>query len=165
MHPLVHLRYAQQIIIDAVKDLPEAAWDLPDVCGTWSVKQVIGHLIGWEHYVVEILAPFAGVTLATLHIDDYKALDEVGYNDKYGTAASSRTPADLMAEFQAAYEQSMTLAANIPADTWHQLGMLPWRSTDDLEDFVVYAQYGHKYEHAAQIMAFRDRLNTEKVRR
>ncbi|MDX2137718.1 MAG: DinB family protein [Chloroflexota bacterium] len=163
MHPLVILRYAQATITDAVKDLPDAEWDTPNVCGVWSVKQIIGHLIGWEHYYVEFLAPFAGETMPTPHMDDYKALDEQAFNDKYGTAASSRTPTDLMAEFQAAYEQSIELAAKIPAETWHQLGTLPWNAEGDLEDFAVYGQYGHKYEHAAQIVVFRDQLKRAKA--
>ncbi|MCA9911563.1 MAG: DinB family protein [Anaerolineae bacterium] len=161
MHPISILEYGQRQVVNAVKDLPDAAWDTPGVCGFWSVKQIIGHLIGWEHYFEEFIAPFAGKPIPTPHIDDYKVMDEDAYNDKYGTAAATRTSIDLMAEFQTVNERVMTLAKLISEDTWRQLGTLPWSDSNDLEDFVVYGYYGHKYEHAAQIVVFRDKLNQQ----
>ena len=161
MDPLGMLRYGQQRVVDVVKDLPDHVWDTPGVCGFWSTKQIIGHLIGWEYYLEEFLAPFAGKPMPTPHIDDYKTLDEDAYNDKYGTAAAARTPADLMDEFQDVNERVLALASLISKETWHQLGMLQWSDKNDLEDFVVYGYYGHKYEHAAQIVIFRDKLSQQ----
>ena len=161
MDPLGMLRYGQQRVVGVVEGLLDEEWDTPGVCGFWSTKQIIGHLIGWEYYLEEFLAPFAGTLIPTPHIDDYKVLDEDAYNDKYGTSAAIRTPADLMQEFQAVNERVMALARQIPKETWHQLGTLPWSNKNDLEDFVVYGYYGHKYEHAAQIVVFRDKLSQQ----
>jgi uncharacterized protein (TIGR03083 family) len=158
VHPVTLLKYAQRTITEAVEGIPEAEWDTPGVCGFWSVKQVIGHLIGWEHYAEQFLAPFTGVTMPSPHLTDAQSLSEDDYNDKYGTQAASRAPTELMAEYKAVAERIMALAAAIPDETWHRLGTLPWSQNTDLEDFVVYTTYGHKYEHAAQIVAFRDRL-------
>jgi len=45
------------------------------------------------------------------------------------------------------------------ADAMRQAGTLPWYGLEyALDDFLVYAFYGHKREHSAQIAAFRDRL-------
>lgn len=159
MDPLGMLRYGQQRVVDVVKDMPDQAWDTPGVCGFWSTKQIIGHLIGWEYYLEEFLAPFAGKPIPTPHIDDYKRLDEGAYNDKYGTSAASRTPTDLMDEFNTAYQRVMALASLISNETWHRHDSLPWSDKNDLEDFIVYGYYGHKYEHAAQIGVFRDKLS------
>ncbi|MCC6614456.1 MAG: DinB family protein [Anaerolineae bacterium] len=161
MNPVGMLKYAQQRVVDAVKDLPDQDWDTPGVCGFWSTKQIIGHLIGWEYYLEEFLAPFAGQPIPTPHIDDYKILDEDAYNDKYGTSAATRTRADLMEEFQAVYERVAALARAISNETWHRFGTLPWSDKNDLEDFIVYGYYGHKYEHAAQIVVFRDKLSQQ----
>ncbi len=158
MHPLTILQHAQRTIVEAVEGIPEGEWDTPGVCGFWSVKQVIGHLIGWEHYAEQFLAPFAGVSMSSPHLADAQALSEDAFNDKYGTQAASRAPAELMAEYLAVHERIMALAAAIPDETWHRSGTLPWSSDSDLEDFIVYTTYGHKYEHAAQIAVFRDRL-------
>jgi uncharacterized damage-inducible protein DinB len=157
MNPITILEYAHKTILTAVEGLSDAEWDAPNVCGTWSTKQIIGHLNGWEHYFEEFIAPFAGSPISTPYIDDYKTLDEHGFNDKHGTH-ESRSPSDLLADFNATYARIIALARHIAAEKWREQGTLPWSKEDSLDDFAVYGQYGHKYEHAAQIVVFRDQL-------
>jgi hypothetical protein len=153
------MRYAQTTVVQVVEGLSEAEWNTPGVCGVWSTKQIIGHLIGWEHYLEEFLAPFAGLPMSTPHIEDYKILDETAFNDKYAAIAAGRAAPDVMEAFQSAYNRCLSLAERIPPETWHETGTLPWSDREDLEDFIVYGYYGHKYEHAAQIRVFRDNLS------
>ncbi len=52
------------------------------------------------------------------------------------------------------------MVGRIPSETLRQNGTLPWYGMAyALDDFLVYAYYGHKREHSAQIAAFRDRLD------
>ena len=54
----------------------------------------------------------------------------------------------------------MSMVDTIPSETLRQSGTLPWYGMAyALDDFLVYAYYGHKREHSAQIAAFRDVLN------
>ncbi len=51
------------------------------------------------------------------------------------------------------------MVAQLSSETLRQNGTLPWYGEGyALDDFLVYAYYGHKREHSAQIAAFRDRL-------
>jgi len=51
------------------------------------------------------------------------------------------------------------MVAQLSSEMLCQNGTLPWYGeVYALDDFLVYAYYGHKREHSAQIAAFRDRL-------
>jgi hypothetical protein len=53
----------------------------------------------------------------------------------------------------------MELAGRLPAESYHQTGLIPWYGAEyDLDDFLVYTYYGHKREHGAQIAVFRDQI-------
>jgi hypothetical protein len=152
------LRYTIQRIPEVTAGLTAAEWALPNVCGTWSTLQVVGHLVGWAHYYEEFLAPFAGQPIPTPYMDAFRTTDEHTFNERYGSAASSRTPDELMAAYATVFQRITALAAAIPDEVWHKTGTLPWSQEGSLEDFLVYGYYGHHYEHAAQIEVFRDRL-------
>ncbi len=44
MHALDVLKYGNLTLPHAVRDLPEADWQTPNVCGYWSVREIIAHL-------------------------------------------------------------------------------------------------------------------------
>ena len=68
---------------------------------------------------------------------------------------------EVLAEYETAYARAVTLMVRIPVEGRRLDGVLPWYDSEySLEDFIVYAFYGHKREHSAEIAAFRDRLAT-----
>lgn len=165
MNVMSILRYSRRKIPEVVEPLSEADWDLPGVCGEWSTKQVVAHLTAWASYFTEFLSPQAGLTVPTPFMDDYRQLDEHGFNDKHGTAASGLSTADVRLAYDAAWDRVLDMATRIPAARWAEPGCLPWDPEGALEDFVVYGYYGHQYEHAAQIEAFHDRRRRAGARR
>jgi uncharacterized damage-inducible protein DinB len=160
MHPLTTLRYAHKTLLDSTNGLRDADWDTPGVCGFWSVKQIIGHIIAWDSFFCEFVARHAGLDIPRPHIDDFRAFDgdDDKFNEKYGTSASSKTKDELLAELETVYAREVEICAKIDEATWHKTGVLRWAPDDDLEDYLLYAVYGHKYEHAAQIVVFRDSI-------
>jgi hypothetical protein len=49
------LKYGHLTILQAVENVPDAAWETPGVCGTWSVKEILAHLASFEQALVEVL--------------------------------------------------------------------------------------------------------------
>ena len=69
---------------------------------------------------------------------------------------------EVLAEFNDAHAQVMSLATQISPELLRQTGTLPWYGMEyALDDFLVYTFYGHKREHSAHIAAFGDRLRRE----
>src|SRR5689334_3593718 len=40
-------------VLETVDDLSEPLWDVPGVCGEWSVKDIIAHLASYERVVID----------------------------------------------------------------------------------------------------------------
>ena len=41
------------MVIQVVDGLPELQWDVPGVCGEWSVKDIVAHLASYERVILD----------------------------------------------------------------------------------------------------------------
>ncbi len=145
------LRYGHQTVVKTVDGLADDDWTRSGVCGVWSVKDIIAHLASFEHLLVDVMHTF---------IDDAPTpfLDAFGadFNDMQVAERRAMTAAEVMDEYVATHRETITLASRIPPERCRETGSLPWYGDEySLDDFVVYACYGHKREHCAQIALFR----------
>ena len=151
------LKYGQQTVLQALAEFSEAGVDTPGACGAWSVKDIIAHLASYEQVLVEVLSTFRGLH-PTPCLDKFT---EPGgqFNDTEVGRRKGRTMREVLDEFNDAHAQVMELAAQISPERFRHSGTLPWYGMEyALDDFLVYAFYGHKREHSAQIAAFQDLL-------
>ncbi len=159
MNTIDVMRYGHETVLEAIDGLPEADWYTPGVCGVWSVKDIIAHLASFEQVLVDTLRSLSGDE-PTPTLDRFKANVE-RFNDDEVARRRNMTAEEVLAEYEAAYARAITLMVRIPVEGRRLDGVLPWYGSEySLEDFVVYAFYGHKREHSAEIAAFRDRLAT-----
>jgi hypothetical protein len=157
MHAADILKYGHRTILQTSADLPADAWEMPGACGAWSCKDIIAHLASFEHVLVDILATFLGSN-PTPSLDQFHD-PESDFNDAQVALRKRSTVGEILTEYSDTYAQTMELIGRIPAETLRQSGTIPWYGAEyALEDLIVYMYYGHKREHAAQIAAFRDRL-------
>jgi uncharacterized protein (TIGR02246 family) len=154
------LKYGQQTVLHTLEEFPEAAVEKPGACGVWSVKDIIAHLASYEQVLVDVLATF-GSLQPTPYLNKFT---EPGgqFNDTEVDLRKARTMPEVLAEFNDAHAQVMSLATQISSERFRQTGTLPWYGMEyALDDFLAYTFYGHKREHSAQIAAFRDYLRRE----
>jgi uncharacterized damage-inducible protein DinB len=159
------LKYGHHTVQQAVHDLPDSAWEKAGACGTWSIKDIIAHLASFEHVLKEVLTgmvesethtstPSAATPYLTRFIDP-----GAQFNDTEVDARKGKTAMEILAEYDDTHSQVMSLIAQVPEEIRRQTGTLPWYGVEyALDDFIVYAFYGHKREHCGQIAVFRDRL-------
>jgi uncharacterized protein (TIGR03083 family) len=149
------LKYGHRTVLGAVEGLPDADWDTAGVCGFWSVRQIIAHLASYELVLVDVLGGFLGSADTPL----LAAFQSGDFNDQQVDLRAGRSSAETLAEYANAHERTMSQIADIPAETLRDPGTLPWYGAEyALDDFIVYAYYGHKREHSAQIAVFRDTI-------
>ena len=151
------LKYGHQTVFQATEGFPEGEWETAGACGVWSVKDIIAHLASYEEVLVDILSTFIG-RHPTPYLDRF--IEPGGqFNDTEVEKRKRRTVREVLDEFNDAYAQVMSLAAQIRPEQFRETGTLPWYGMGySLDDVIVYMYYGHKREHSAQIAAFRDRL-------
>ncbi len=159
MNPADVLKYGHHTFTTAFESIPQADWETGGVCGVWSVRDIIAHLASYEHLLEEILAPFAGVTMPTPTMERM-ASNYQDFNDLEVAARAGKSLAEIVAEYNDTATRTMTeLVPKIPPEKWREVGTIPWYGMEySLDDYITYANYGHKREHAAQMNVFGDTL-------
>jgi hypothetical protein len=158
------LKYGNRTLMQTVGGLPHPAepgaqevWEAGGVCGFWSVKNIISHLASYELVLVDVLTGCLDGG-PTPNLDKYLH-GGMGWNDHQVELRSRMTPAEALAEYDAAYARVSELIPRIAPETLRQPGTLPWYGAEyALDDYLAYAFYGHKREHSAQIAVYLDRL-------
>jgi hypothetical protein len=151
------LKYGQGTVSQTLEGFPESAWETPGACGVWSVKDIIAHLASYEHVLVDVLTTFVDGG-PTPYLNRF--IEPGGqFNDSEVAARKEKTFREVVDEFNDTHAQVMSLVTRIPVETLRQAGAIPWYGMEyALDDYIVYAFYGHKREHSAQIAVFRDHL-------
>jgi len=160
MNPADILKYGDQFLMRTLDGVPQLEWEQGGVCGVWSVKDIIGHLASYEHWLQEILAPFAGVTMETPVSSRMGDIGAAAWNDWEVESRRGKSAAEVRAEYRDTYQYTYEqILPKIAAEVWPKVGTLPWYGMEyALDDFIVYSFYGHKREHGAQIAVFKDSL-------
>ena len=144
------------MVIQVVDDLNELQWDVPGVCGEWSVKDIIAHLASYEHVILDVLNTFSGKEPSPYvmrFISQTQQFDDAEVEErKYATAQQ------VIDEYQDMQVQTTSLLKQIAPETVQRSGAMPWYQKDlSLADFINH-MYEHICEHCGQIAHFRDRV-------
>jgi len=154
------LKYGQNTVLGSIEGFPASEWETPGVCGVWSAKDVLAHLASYEHVLTDVLGAFVGANrkpVLDLFLEQGPEFNDIQVAERRG-----RTVSEVLDELNSAQARNMSLVAQIPGETLRQPGTLPWYGTEyALDDYIVYAFYGHKREHSAQVAAFLDRLRRD----
>ena len=149
MNPLDILRYGQRDIDTLIDRLEPADWGAIAL-GTWTVKDLVGHLGAFEVRFVEILSMFLGEEPSSGLWREPTAT----FNDDQAAIRRDWPPEAIVDELRTAHDRATGLASRIPAERWREVGTIAWYGPEySLDDLVVYLVYGHKREHGPQIEA------------
>ena len=122
--------------------------------GTWSTKDLVGHLGAFEVRFADVLASFVGEPLET----DLTRADPATFNDDQAAVRRDWSIDAILGELRHANARVMALAPRIGRDVWSTVGTIPWYGAEyALDDLVVYSMYGHKREHGPQLEAVLER--------
>jgi hypothetical protein len=153
VNPSDILMFGQREIDRLIDRLEPADWDAIAL-GTWTTKDLVGHLGAFEVRFVEILTTFLGDEPAT----SLMRIPPETFNDDQAAVHVDWSVEAIVAELREAHVEAMALVPRIPPDRWREVGTIPWYGPGyALDDLVVYLMYGHKREHAPQLEAVLER--------
>lgn len=159
MNTINVLKYGSGTLLGTLAGVPKSEWETAGVCGVWSVKDILAHLTSYELLLADVLT-----TLLDGGPTPYlEAMNGPGeFNDSQVELRRNNSPDEALAEYEQAHANVMSLAVQIPKETYRQNGTIPWYGEDyDLQDYIIYTNYAHKREHSAEINVFRDRLQAQ----
>ncbi|MEA4908527.1 MAG: maleylpyruvate isomerase N-terminal domain-containing protein [Anaerolineaceae bacterium] len=159
MHAHDILMYGHRTVLHAVADLPEADWLTSGVCGWWSVKDILAHLASFEHVLEELLDHLVDPAAPIPTLEQFQLTRGDPFNALQVELRSPFSVQQVLDEYTHVHEQTLERLEGVSGETLRRVGTLPWYGQQySLDDFIVYAFYGHKREHSAQIAVFRDHL-------
>lgn len=153
MNPIDILMYGQRTVDEAIDRFGPDDWAALAL-GTWTAKDLVGHLGAYEARFVEILTRFLGEEPASNLWQ--QPLDT--FNDDQAAVRRDWSVDAIVAELRGSHAAANALARRIPAERWREVGTIPWYGPEySLDDLVVYLMYGHKREHSPQLEAVLER--------
>lgn len=158
MNTLDILFYGDKTVQDAIKDFPENEKTTPGVCGVWSTKDVLAHLTSYEIMLQELIASFIKPHTKTPTLNQMNRAYHA-FNAKQVNKRKHASWETVVKEYNTSHADVMKKTEQLPKAILRKTGTLPWYGKQySLDDLIVYKNYGHKQEHCAQIMVFRDRI-------
>jgi uncharacterized damage-inducible protein DinB len=162
MNVISMMEYGHKTVLAELKDLPMERWATGGVCGVWSVKDILAHLISYEHWFEEVI----GVTMdSTRPTPTLAALWSQGdsFNDNQVAGYQDRSAEDVLKAYETAWQNTMTTSRKLATDLWDKVGLIPWYGEEyTLAELMVYAIYAHKREHSAQIAVYHDAVKAQR---
>jgi hypothetical protein len=152
------LHYGQQHVEQALAGLPDDGWGIVGVTTAWTLRDLVAHLASFELLLEDALKSVLGeAPTPTL---DAMVASHATFNDRQVAARAGASPAEVVRELGDAHVRVTQAVERLGAERLRQPGTIPWYGAEyALDDFIVYANYGHKREHCAQIRAFRRRID------
>src|ERR1051325_2978448 len=114
--------------------------------GTWSIKDIVAHIIGWHSEMgpaLQRIAPGERPVPPGVSYDDVDA-----WNEKFVAARRGAEAADLLLELDKSHERFMHQADAVPEERF-QPGKTAWKIVDGNSAH-------HYHEHGEQIRAWRE---------
>ena len=158
MFALDIIKYGHKDVLDSIKDLNDSTKNTPGVTTRWSVKDTLAHLASYEHLLEDALNFVAEPGKARPYLDHLNKSRQT-FNDDYVAKLGLMSFEEILEDYQKTYERVAILVERLGLDKLREAGTIPWYGKEySLDDFIVYASYGHKREHTGQIKQFRKRL-------
>jgi hypothetical protein len=142
----------------AVDGLPDEALLEPGVCGNWSIKDMMAHIMLWESELVKLLwEAKEGRKPTTIHFQnqDSKAIDET--NARWYRENKDR-PLDIVLEdFEGVRRQTIRRLEGFQNRDLTDPKRFSWLKETPLWKWVAGDSFKHEAEHIAEIRAWREK--------
>jgi hypothetical protein len=153
------LKYGHLQFLNYVNSIPVEILDKPGACGIWSTKDIVAHILSFELLLSEILNQIKVNDIASNSTPFLKKYTDQTYNfnDIEVTQNKVKDFKELLDEYTKLAEENTEIAKKLSKEKLSTPGTLPWYGAEySIDDYIIYAVYGHKREHGAQIDKFLD---------
>lgn len=151
------LENAYTLALQSVENLEPVEWDIPNVCGPWTVKDIMAHLTFYQHVLADALHSLLGKE-PTPSLSKWLSTNQDELNQAEVEAQGGKTAQQVMQDLDETQAQVLSLLKQIPTDVLDQKGRLAdfgqaWteRTLNDL----ILGIARHTRKHCEQIQAFR----------
>ncbi|MBN1217468.1 MAG: ClbS/DfsB family four-helix bundle protein [Anaerolineae bacterium] len=140
-------REALQVVLD---QLTVEQMTQPGVEGDWSVKDILAHISTWEQKMVQWLEEsLRGKELPAPYGVADDQVNEI--NQQIYLANKNRSLAEILAEFEASYQQALQTVESLTEDDLVDPHRFAWRRGEPMWHLVAANTWWHYREHRESI--------------
>ncbi|MDP3953937.1 MAG: DinB family protein, partial [bacterium] len=148
------IKYGHLHVLNAIEKLSGEDWLKIGVTTNWSAKDVMAHLASYEHLLEDALNYVLNPGTPTPYIEALSAGSD-SFNDNEIAKRKDTAIQEILAEYNDTQKKNAATIEKISPELLRQAGAIPWYGSEySLDDFIVYASYGHKEGHVAQLKRF-----------
>lgn len=131
-------------LLESIQGLPEAAATQPGVVGTWSVKDLLGHVTTWEEEAIRAVSQVARGA-PTPRYRSYGGID--AFNAREAARKTALSLLEIQRQLDDTHRRLLDIVSDTPKELW---------ATDTLiRRRLRWDTYAHYREHARQIQEWR----------
>jgi hypothetical protein len=137
----------------------------PGVTGTWSIKDILAHLVAWEKLFLDWYSTgLEGCSTATTPVGMCQsAMDAL--NQQIYDRNQWRSLNDVLAEFHTSFQQIVTMIEAIPEEDMFVHGRFKWTGKLTLADYIAGNTCNHYAWAKSQIRKWEKRKTGENKKR
>lgn len=145
--------YGDKTWHEAVSEIRDDEWQVVGATSQWTPKDVVAHIISYELVLGEVLA--GALDKTPMPLTEAFGKDHESWTAQQVALRRPHAVRDIQNEYAQAHACVMERAKRLSPDQWRAVGTIPWYGAAySLDDFVVYANYAHKREHATGLKIF-----------
>ncbi len=129
--------------------------DEPGVVGTWSVKLVIAHVMGWERWAAEKVRTVAREDPDTA--SDFAGLDFDEINARFVAPYVGKTAEDVRAESDEIFANLLGSVERLTSEQLTEKGHAFWSPDPTVSDIVAECTFKHYQEHMPEMREWLER--------
>ena len=143
-------------MLNALTGLSEEQLYSLAVTGTWTIKDILGHITAWDTTILHPLGLFpAGSEFNTELIEDYLA-----WNDDQAAQRTYQSYSQTFIEFEEVRKALIAAYESLPANILLELFTAPWGDKHTISKMISGLAW-HETEHAKEISQWRESVNLD----
>ncbi|MFL5758304.1 MAG: ClbS/DfsB family four-helix bundle protein [Thermomicrobiales bacterium] len=136
-------------------DIDARRMDEPGAIGTWSVKLVIAHIMGWERWATEqVRAAARGEPLITGTFGD-EMFDAM--NEEFVAPYFDGSPREVRAESDDVFRTLLGTVERLASDQLDVRDYAPWSPDQTISEVIAESTFKHYPEHMTKLREWMER--------
>jgi hypothetical protein len=146
---LTELEKSRQQLVDILEELSDEEMRTSGVCGKWSVKDILVHLMLWESELVKALwqAQQGGTPLPTLQ----DGMTDHELNEQWYQEYKDRPLENILPDFHAVRKQTLRRVSGFKEGDFNNPKRYAWLEGTPLWKRIAYDSFEHELEHLKEI--------------
>lgn len=146
---LLELEKSRQQLNDIIEELSDEEMHIPGVCGQWSVKDILVHLMLWESELVQDLWKIHQGQAPTPALAEGQTDHEK--NEQWYREYKDRPLERIMPDFHAVRKQTLRRVEGLSNQNLSNRNLIPWLKNTPLWKRIAYDSFEHELEHLKEI--------------